>query len=1031
MRVQEREEDEHCLRLSVEKRASKAAIQDGTAAAFDSQYIMQELVITIEADQMIYFDLLDLPGLDNSSPMPKKMVCKYINAGTLPRTFVLIFAEHKKGDTQLMHRCAVIHTYLPRRCDTTGIMLIGLMRSLAFAELARVNEEVGDPGLWKQFITQRCLGVLTKVDKELESNTAKTPTEYDKDAATKLRSSLNCTDHPPHLDKWPWVAVLNPNKEEQEQVRRRCLLRAQLTLVTSNQCASRGRAQNMSFEEACKKEKWFFDTLFPPGLEQDEATRQMCGIGNFRSKLVDRYEKFVAKQIKLAAPKVFAKVVVYGKHMSEAWAWEAEQECYEDKEKMLQVLAEMINEMATIGKDSSEPTSVINILLRDDVQQCIQRCRERVDPSTALEHSKLDLMKLMATVSAKLIEQVHLASQQLKYKRFLTLGKRMVKVMVFVSRQFFVVTERQLDAVIATEEERYQHIPCHTRPIQEMINSLVSCAKSELSRLAQLIEDFPTLSPRYMVVDPPAFLEHTRPKIAELKPPFGFVCSSDGLVNSVVDADRCAIPKGSTVLQIDGRDFTQSAMLESANQPRPVRFAYSTPGCGVVPDSLEITKWMYHHQHVSRVYLEERERFLCHRRAAEILVLLFDEETAGGAERAAFEGMQGGKQLVLLESEAGDDWYERNYHGGRPNLPPDAAANGSMSLSFQIELPGTCCTNGCARTHDTAFNPCGHTVCCWECATLLDTCPVCGIDLTCTTGTAELPFRIREPKDLCYDHPPTEADHQLRVKLATQHDSDTRQATKDEYGQMLFAFADPQEVSPDAAWEALERHRQALLRKPDRLEGQMRLWPTFADLMEQKENFETRLREQKQQAALELAEEKQRAADERDTERQQEAAARQEAAAELAQEKQRAWLAARQAETAARQAEAAACAIALRQGQAEMFDYAKELEVILGNTDCRVRKACYQNASICQAEGCGISFGFLHHRYNCSACGLMLCKEHCSTKYPFEGCHGTSTGTVCGPCYEALMASCRGDGTGGTRSRLVPAQRPDGSDFGS
>jgi hypothetical protein len=117
MRVQEREEDEHSLRLSVEKRASKAAIQDGTAAAFDSQYIMEELVITIEADQMIYFDLLDLPGLDNSSPMPKKMVCKYINAGTLPRTFVLIFAEHKKGDTQLMHRCAVIHTYLPRRCD--------------------------------------------------------------------------------------------------------------------------------------------------------------------------------------------------------------------------------------------------------------------------------------------------------------------------------------------------------------------------------------------------------------------------------------------------------------------------------------------------------------------------------------------------------------------------------------------------------------------------------------------------------------------------------------------------------------------------------------------------------------------------------------------------------------------------------------------------------------------------------------------------------------------------------------------------
>jgi hypothetical protein len=28
-----------------------------------------------------------------------------------------------------------------------------------------------------------------------------------------------CKEHPPHLDKWPWVAVLNPNPNEQLQVR--------------------------------------------------------------------------------------------------------------------------------------------------------------------------------------------------------------------------------------------------------------------------------------------------------------------------------------------------------------------------------------------------------------------------------------------------------------------------------------------------------------------------------------------------------------------------------------------------------------------------------------------------------------------------------------------------------------------------------------------------------------------------------------------------------------------------------------------
>eukprot|EP00329_Picozoa_sp_Boothbay-MS584-11_P000656 13555_4 len=37
------------------------------------------------------------------------------------------------------------------------------------------------------------------------------------------------------------------------------------------------------------------------------------------------------------------------------------------------------------------------------------------------------------------------------------------------------------------------------------------------------------------------------------------------------------------------------------------------------------------------------------------------------------------------------------------------------------------CTLGCTQTHDTAFNPCGHTVCCWECASHCNECPVCGI----------------------------------------------------------------------------------------------------------------------------------------------------------------------------------------------------------------------------------------------------------------------------------------------------------------
>ena len=96
-------------------------------------------------------------------------------------------------------------------------MLRGL--SLAFYIMQEVAEELNDQALYKRFITERCLGVLTKVDKELESNSQKVAAEYNRDAATKLRRSLLCEDHAAHLDKWIWVAVLNPNPNEQEKVR--------------------------------------------------------------------------------------------------------------------------------------------------------------------------------------------------------------------------------------------------------------------------------------------------------------------------------------------------------------------------------------------------------------------------------------------------------------------------------------------------------------------------------------------------------------------------------------------------------------------------------------------------------------------------------------------------------------------------------------------------------------------------------------------------------------------------------------------
>ena len=67
---------------------------------------------------------------------------------------------------------------------------------------------------------RRCLGVLTKVDKELSNNPGTlTAQEYDAHFADKLRANLCCEGaDAARLLQMPWVAVLNPNEHEQAQV---------------------------------------------------------------------------------------------------------------------------------------------------------------------------------------------------------------------------------------------------------------------------------------------------------------------------------------------------------------------------------------------------------------------------------------------------------------------------------------------------------------------------------------------------------------------------------------------------------------------------------------------------------------------------------------------------------------------------------------------------------------------------------------------------------------------------------------------
>ena len=110
----------------------------------DSKYMEEELIITVESDEMIHFDLIDLPGIENDSPYTTKLIKKCINKATYRHTFVMMFRGADRGDTKMQ----------------TSLCL-SVIKSLQKEIMDAAGK--GDEGI-KQWVQQHCLGVLTKLD---------------------------------------------------------------------------------------------------------------------------------------------------------------------------------------------------------------------------------------------------------------------------------------------------------------------------------------------------------------------------------------------------------------------------------------------------------------------------------------------------------------------------------------------------------------------------------------------------------------------------------------------------------------------------------------------------------------------------------------------------------------------------------------------------------------------------------------------------------------------------------------------------
>ena len=69
-----------------------------------------------------------------------------------------------------------------------GSLCYSLMQDIK--EELKVKHRGKADSIWNNFATKRCLGVLTKVDKHLESNSQKSVEEYNRDFAIENGTSL-------------------------------------------------------------------------------------------------------------------------------------------------------------------------------------------------------------------------------------------------------------------------------------------------------------------------------------------------------------------------------------------------------------------------------------------------------------------------------------------------------------------------------------------------------------------------------------------------------------------------------------------------------------------------------------------------------------------------------------------------------------------------------------------------------------------------------------------------------------------------
>ncbi len=726
-------QDRRDLREEVEKRMSESSNPDAPTAKqrHDSRYLMDELVIQIETERMIHFDLVDLPGVENDSPT-EDIIRNYINERTYEHTYVLVFQSASAGDTRMK----------------TSVCL-KVIKDLQ-VDIMRATGQ--DTDAMQEWMKTHCLGVLTKMDVRMEgagrrrsivrrANEAageEGRDDYNRRHAQDLLSMLQCEDHEEHMStKFPWVAVLNANPEERLE-----------------------GPMRLDFKDVYQKEEWFFKELLHY-VSDSELTSQvwwsterkpvtpmgLCGIGSLRSILVDRFAKFMIDRCRESiAPQVFRLLAEEERQMKNKWGWLPEEEEYHDPDKQKGVLrntvAQMLEERANNPRLSLAEFGKQVILSRPEFKEVFDAVLSKVtQPPSSLVSPDL-LLEPVKGLADALIRRVDEANSNSHYNRF----PRLMVDMNAACRLLSHLLQQSTKLLLTAEAFRTERLLEQGATAQITLHGLIYTMQKKLLDIAELIDCLRNdqripfelvenglsreLLHQGMVVesDPPATTENT------------------GLHRS----DRCTTQNGAPVNLSHG---SLAHWLRTCIETLEFRCTLSERlqvllGTTLEPqDCLETALIDYEHPDVisfehekgwlmplqlNPAYRQARCDFMKHRRAGELIRLYFSDPTKPDVmvdgsnwppERANFEQSDAARRPLLRLGH----WLRVDPEVFKQRIldeSPSPDCSGTRS-----DLVGQCCTRRCSRPHDSACDPCGHTVCCWECLQTLENCPVCDVPI--------------------------------------------------------------------------------------------------------------------------------------------------------------------------------------------------------------------------------------------------------------------------------------------------------------